>query len=214
MRWATGGVNQKTPGLGFTPVHACMAGLAAVAKGVDVTPPCTPPLPLGQRGRSGTARLSLFARLAREKRLVDGGASARRGGACRGLKTLGASQAEIADNSDHISVCRVLLGAGANVDALDARCRTPLALAAASGSLEAVEMLLAAGADVGAADIDGNTPAHFALAYANASVAASLAKAGANFDAYNGDGKAPQDVAGFCALIAAGTEEDRPNADA
>lgn len=106
-------------------------------------------------------------------------------------------------NNDHLAVCRTLLSAAVEVNALDARCRAPLALAAASGSAEAVEMLLGAGADPNAADADGNTPTHFALAYANAAIAAVLAKEGADPDARNGGGKTPQDVAGLCADLAA-----------
>eukprot|EP00903_Cladosiphon_okamuranus_P019482 g17915.t1 len=123
--WACPRVNHKTPGLGFTPLHACIAGLAAVTRGVD---------------------------------------------------------------------------------ALDARCRTPLALAAAAGSLEVVETLIKAGADTRAVDVDGNTPLHFAFAYANAEIGAVLLEEGADLEACSGSKKTPRDVAGLCADLALGGE--------
>lgn len=103
---------------------------------------------------------------------------------------------------DHLGVCRALLFALSDVDALDDRCRTPLSLAAASGDVEVVEMLLEAGADPRASDTDGNTPAHFALAYANAEIAAVLVKNGADLETCNKDDNNPQEVAGLCAGVA------------
>lgn len=109
--------------------------------------------------------------------------------------------------SDYAGVCRTLLSAAADVQALDARCRTPLALAAAAGSLELVEMLLRAGADPQARDLDGNTPLHFAFAYANVEVAAALAREGADLEACNRNDKVPQDVAGLRADVAHGESD-------
>lgn len=224
--WARPGVNDKTPGLGFTPLHACMAGLAALARGLDVSPPCSPPRPRGlqqERGRAHfyvcTRRPSLFSRLVRERGLRGATKTVRcsRGEICNrttqtrnagGPATLQQVSVGTADihthgNNDHLAVCRTLLSSAVDVNALDARCRAPLSLAAASGSVVAVEMLLGAGADPNAVDADGNTPTHFALAYANAAIAAVLAKEGADHDACNGHGKTPQDVAGLCADLAA-----------
>lgn len=132
--WACPGVNDKTPGLGFTPLHACVAGLAAVVRGKDVSRPCNPPRPRGctKRGR----RLSMYARLARgygrpgTRRVRDKGNSGPR-------QTCDTPRPDvIKDEEAYIGVCRTLLSAGADVQALDARCRTPLALAAAAGSAE------------------------------------------------------------------------------
>lgn len=205
--WSCPGVNAKSPGLGFTPLHACMAGIAACTRRLDVSRPCTPPRPfVHRRGKIGVAsQPSLYTVLAREPITP-----ADRGGRCGiGRKSdlycpvLTGEQGCSANRADdHLRTCRILLSAAADVNALDARCRTPLALAAASGSLLAVEMLLQAGADPQASDADGNTPVHFALAYANAAIAAVLAKEGADLESRNGDGKTPQDVAGLCALVA------------
>lgn len=178
--WSWPDVNTKSPGLGFTPLHACMAGLAAVSKGLDVSLPCTPARPSG-RNVSCVASKSRYSRLARQRNSSD--CSAKR------------------SSSEYVAACRVLLASGANADALDARCRTPLCLAAASGSVEATEILLNGGADPCAVDADGNSPAHFAFAYANAAVAATLAKEGADLDTLNEEGKSPQDVAGLSALL-------------
>lgn len=130
--WACPGVNHKTPGLGFTPLHACMAGLAAVTGGVDVSRPCTPPRPRGQA--NGPSRPSLYARLARGY-----GRPTRR---CGDKNNKNHQKNEVISGSpslltgNYLGVCRTLLSAAADVQALDARCRTPLALAAAAGSLE------------------------------------------------------------------------------
>ena len=115
--WACPGVNDKTPGLGFTPLHACMAGLAATTRGKDVCRPCTPPQPSGGRNNVAT-QLSLYARLAR---------------GCGMPRTR--RRREKGEDA-YVGVCRTLLSAGADIQALDARCRTPLALAAATGSSE------------------------------------------------------------------------------
>lgn len=132
--WACPGVNDKTPGIGFTPLHACVAGLAAVVRGKDVTRPCSPPQPRGCD--HGEPRASIYARLAR--------GYGRPGNRCvRGKANSNARQTSYTPRPDvikeqdaYIGVCRALLSAGADVQALDARCRTPLALAAAAGSAE------------------------------------------------------------------------------
>lgn len=98
--------------------------------------------------------------------------------------------------SHYLAACRALLTSGANVKSKDAQGRTPLALAAASGSLEVVTMLLQNGADPTVTDSSGNTPMHFAFAYAHAAIAAALARGGGDFDHRNKDGHTPQDVAG------------------
>lgn len=203
--WACPGVNQKTPGLGFTPLHACVAGLAAVVKGVNVSPPCTPPQPCGQV----KSRPSLYAHLARGhgktatvRRGMEGGnLKAKKRYAPPASRSLPKGK-NVGDGDrprgcDYAGVCRTLLSAAADVQSLDARCRTPLALAAAAGSLEVVEMLLRAGADPRARDLDGNTPSHFAFAYANVDIAAALAREGADLEACNRSDKTPQEVAGL-----------------
>lgn len=124
--WACPGVNHKTPGLGFTPLHACMAGLAAATRGVDVCRPCTPPRPRGQRNIP--SRPSLYACLARE----HGRPTGSRGD--KSNKNNGTGSPGSIGN--YVRVCRTLLSAAADVEALDVRRRTPLALGAAAGSLE------------------------------------------------------------------------------
>lgn len=57
----------------------------------------------------------------------------------------------------HAGVVKVLLSAGAPVDAADARGRTSLMAAAASGHMEAMIPLLRAQADVAATDVNGAT---------------------------------------------------------
>lgn len=190
-----------------------MAGLGAVQKGLDVSPPCTPLLPGKRRGirRCVAPQPSLYTQLVRERQRRNFVISGSRGDFRNSQKVGNRSYPDalreegtsgVPRNNDYLGSCRMLLSAGADVDALDARCRTPLALAAATGSMEAVEMLLKAGANPRAVDIDGNTPAHFAFAYANAAIGAVLAEAGGDIDACNREEKTPQDVAGLRAQVA------------
>ncbi|MRR16331.1 MAG: hypothetical protein EG826_07730 [Deltaproteobacteria bacterium] len=58
------------------------------------------------------------------------------------------------------SIAEMLVANGADVNAADAKGRTPLAAAAGLGNMKAVEFLLKHGADVNARDNDGKTPLH------------------------------------------------------
>ena len=62
----------------------------------------------------------------------------------------------------HIEVCRVLLAAGADVNATQHGGSTPLHEAAQHGDVELTELLLSAGADPAIALPDGTTPADMA----------------------------------------------------
>ena len=62
----------------------------------------------------------------------------------------------------HIEVCRVLIAAGADVNATQRHGFTPLHAAAQHGDVEMVELFLSAGADPSAATDDGATPADIA----------------------------------------------------
>jgi ankyrin repeat protein len=63
----------------------------------------------------------------------------------------------------HEAVTRVLLGAGAAVDAADQRGKTPLLWASGLGHTRLVETLLRYRADVEAADVGGNRAFHLAV---------------------------------------------------
>jgi ankyrin repeat protein len=76
-------------------------------------------------------------------------------------------------------MARILLAAGANVDARQSGWTTPLMLAAARGNTALVQLLLDAGADVQARDETGRTALDFALARERAEVAQLLRDAGA-----------------------------------
>eukprot|EP00854_Cymbomonas_tetramitiformis_P019831 gene19831-23717_t len=89
------------------------------------------------------------------------------------------------------AIVRILLQAGADIDARDSgpRNETPLHYAALSGNLgavSAVKTLLQAGADINARDRHGATPLHYAAIRSSgqsASIVAALCKAGAEIDA-------------------------------
>jgi ankyrin repeat protein len=74
----------------------------------------------------------------------------------------------------HIEVCRLLLGAGADVDATQHGGFTPLHEAAQHGDVELVELFLSAGADPRASVADGGTPADLAEAAGHQDVATRL----------------------------------------
>ena len=61
-----------------------------------------------------------------------------------------------------MEVVEALLRAGARMDVVDSRGRTPLAAAAASGHTDMVRLLVARGADVLAPDIQGRVPGRLA----------------------------------------------------
>ena len=74
----------------------------------------------------------------------------------------------------HIEVCRVLLAAGADVNATQHGGYTPLHEAAQHGDVEMVELFLSAGADPTIAVTDGGTPADLAEAAGHPDVAGRL----------------------------------------
>ncbi len=73
-----------------------------------------------------------------------------------------------------IEVCRLLLAAGADVNATQAHDFTPLHAAAQHGDVELVELLVSAGADASAKTDAGDTPANTAEAAGHADVATRL----------------------------------------
>ncbi len=97
---------------------------------------------------------------------------------------------------------RMILQAGAELEARDAAGRTPLHWAAWMGLLarpfieaDLVETLIEAGADVNARDAQGRTPLHYAADEGYDRVVAALIAAGADPDARDAQGTAPADLA-------------------
>lgn len=74
----------------------------------------------------------------------------------------------------HVEVCRLLIAAGADVDAKQRHGFTPLHAAAQHGDVELVELLLSAGADPSITKDDGGTPADTAEAEGHVDVARRL----------------------------------------
>ena len=92
--------------------------------------------------------------------------------------------------------CRLLLSAGAPVNAADFRGFTPLAEAASHGSADCVAQLLSHGADVHAVDTQGYTPLHATAYCGSIPCAALLLEAGASLDAGDNDsGETPTEFA-------------------
>ena len=85
---------------------------------------------------------------------------------------------------------RVLIDAGADVNAKDEDGWTPLLLAVDCGHLEALQTLIDVGADVNAKNNSGDTPLHYMVSYdSNPKVLHALINAGADVNAKNEDGK-------------------------
>jgi ankyrin repeat protein len=74
----------------------------------------------------------------------------------------------------HHEVCRVLIAAGADVNATQRHGHTPLHAAAQHGDAELVELLLSSGADPSATKDDGETPAETAETAGHLDVARRL----------------------------------------
>jgi ankyrin repeat protein len=73
-----------------------------------------------------------------------------------------------------VEACRLLIAAGADVNARQAGEHTPLHEAALTGSSALVELLLAAGADTAATNSDGSNARAFATANGHAAIAGRI----------------------------------------
>jgi len=93
----------------------------------------------------------------------------------------------------HTAVVKLLLGAGAEVDAVNKYGSTPLHFAPGNGNghLHIAELLLQAGADVNTVNEYGWTPLHFAAEYGSLDLAELLLQAGAEVNAVGRHGLTP-----------------------
>lgn len=89
---------------------------------------------------------------------------------------------------------RDILGAGVDVNALDAIGRTALHYACARGHAELSVLLIRAGADVEARANGGWTALHWAAAYGYAEVVSALVRSGCDVAAQDERGHTPRDV--------------------
>ncbi|KAK5995175.1 Ankyrin repeat domain-containing protein 50 [Cladobotryum mycophilum] len=89
------------------------------------------------------------------------------------------------------AVSKLLLDAGANIEAKDDGGATPLVWAAESGKDAVVRLLIDAGANVKARDDDGNTPLFAAAGLGSKSVMQLLLDGGADANETNKDGRTP-----------------------
>ena len=97
-------------------------------------------------------------------------------------------------------IIAALIGAGADIDAVNKYGDNPLHIAAAFGETKAVRFLIEKGADPNARNpINGNTSLHLAAGspYSNISTVKVLINAGADIDAVNQNSNKPLDIASF-----------------
>lgn len=101
---------------------------------------------------------AFFGKTEAARVLLEGGASA----SAYGANDFANQPLHAAAAGRHIEVCRLLLAAGADVNATQHAGYTPLHEAAGSGDVELAELFLSAGADPRAATTDGRIPADVA----------------------------------------------------
>ncbi|HEY2775109.1 MAG TPA: ankyrin repeat domain-containing protein [Candidatus Binatia bacterium] len=98
---------------------------------------------------------------------------------------------KVAVDAGQPTVARVLLAAGANVNAAGAHAETALHSAVIKGGTNLASVLLAAGANVNARDEDGMTPLHAAAAWGHVELARMLLAAGADANALDRNRQTP-----------------------
>ena len=128
----------------------------------------------------------------------------------------GRNPLHLASRWNRVEIAKILIEAGANLEAKEDNGDTPLHWASDSGSIGTVELLIEKGANVDAkSDSWGFTPLHYASANDRVEVAKLLIDAGANVDAKSNKGRTPLHFANSCSsddiinlLIEAGADED------
>lgn len=92
---------------------------------------------------------------------------------------------------NNVGEVTALLAAGAKVDAVDGKGRTPFYRAAAEGKVEAMQLLLDKKADLNARATDGSTPLLAAVQSAKLDAVKLLCEKGANVNQADGNGNTP-----------------------
>lgn len=96
---------------------------------------------------------------------------------------------------DREAIVTILLDHGAEIEARDAQGRTPLFVAASSGSAQIVRALVLAGADVNARSNSGATPLMLAASSGSLEAVTFLLAGGADANAFTPDGTTAMDMA-------------------
>jgi len=107
----------------------------------------------------------------------------------------GATALMIAAEEGRLDCVRILLQAGAPVDAATCHGRTALMQGASFGQLRALQHLVDAGADLGRQDRQGATAVHLACASGHAPVVEYLAAQGADLRLIDRNNLSPADIA-------------------
>jgi archaellum component FlaC len=90
-----------------------------------------------------------------------------------------------------LQVARLVLDAGADIDAVDQHLMAPLHYSCANGHLDIVEFAVSAGADMNIADQDGKTPLHTACNWGELRIIQLLVNRGASTEAVDKAGRRP-----------------------
>ena len=97
--------------------------------------------------------------------------------------------------SNNQEIAKVLIGHGADPNALDKDRQTPLHYAAMNGQREIAELLTEQGADPNVSDRDGQTPLHYAATFGYKEMVQLLIESGADLNAADRGGRTPLDFA-------------------
>lgn len=103
----------------------------------------------------------------------------------------GQTPLSLACECDAVSVCELLLKAGASLEKEDEESRTPLVIACSSGSMRAAKALIDAGASCRVTDENLMTPLHWFAMHGSPELIDRAARASAELDALNSSRQTP-----------------------
>lgn len=223
--WTMSGIDSKTRLHGWSPLHCCIIGWACVAstekKNLCARRVLEKASTHTRSGKTSSQALTRGSKLSNTggtwgHTAADPKSSRGLRGMCHakgkvvpvigGIKV--ATNPEVQEqfvDADHSNTVLMLLKNRAFINALDAKSRTPLMIAAACNLIDAVSMLIEHGADLSLRDsINGSTALHYAYASGSMATASLLEERGADLSPLDNADRTPIDVTGMLSAIGGG----------